>query len=83
MKVRLRRTRRRVYSDSLPRRVVSPAEYTVTFGKEKLAVIIKNGDGWRVSVPTETSKIGTAISPIGMDKFRAVRDWAFEYLEKI
>lgn len=58
--------------------LVAPAEYDVRKEGETLARIVKMGDGWRVCEPTERSKIGTAVSPIGLNRFRQVKAWALE-----
>ena len=63
-------------------RVRQPAEYGIFRAGVKLAAIVFNGDGWRACTPTAGSRFGTPISPIGMDKFKAVRKWSFEYFEK-
>jgi len=56
--------------------MVAPAEYAVIKGEERLAVIVKTGDGWRVCQATEASRLGLAISPVGLDNFRRVKAWA-------
>lgn len=61
--------------------VKSPAEYSVFNGKQLLARIVKMGDGWRACKPSEVSAIGLAVSPIGMNKFREVRQWAISKLK--
>jgi hypothetical protein len=38
-------------------------------------------DGWRCCRPTSQSLLGTAISPIGLNAFKMVRDWAIENLK--
>lgn len=58
--------------------LVAPAEYAVTKGGERLALMVKTGDGWRVCKPTEASKLGAAVSPVGLDGFREVKRWALE-----
>ncbi|HEV7700912.1 MAG TPA: hypothetical protein VGO43_11830 [Pyrinomonadaceae bacterium] len=54
----------------------APAEYGLFDGHRLIVRILRMGDGWRVCRPTERSTIGLAISPIGMNKFREVREWA-------
>lgn len=76
----LRRTSNRRYDQTAGRRLVkTPAEYAIYRDGAKVAAIVFNGKGWRACLVSENSKFGTAISPIGMDKFRAVKKWSFEY----
>lgn len=80
MSLILRRTKNRKYKEIGGRQeVVSPSEYAVYRGGAKLAAIVFNGDGWRACQPSENSKFGAAISPVGLDKFKAVKAWSFEY----
>lgn len=75
--MKVKRTKNR----SLVRGGVSvPAEYGIFDGPRLLARILRMGDGWRACRPTSTSQIGIAISPIGMNKYREVREWALENL---
>jgi len=60
------------------RKATAPAEYAVRRGDETLAVIVKAGDGWRCCKPSTASRIGLAISPIGLDTWGAVKVWALE-----
>lgn len=60
------------------RRQTAPAEYAVVRGDERLALIVKAGDGWRVCEPSESSRLGLAVSPIGLDTFGMVRRWALQ-----
>jgi hypothetical protein len=62
--------------------LIAPAEYAVIASDSRLALIIKAQDGWRICVPTKDSKIGMAISPIDMNAFREVRDWALKYFSR-
>lgn len=64
------------------KQVVRPAEYAVYRGTDLLVKIVRNGRKWRACEPSDTSEIGLAISPIGIDRFREVKVWAFDYLEK-
>lgn len=57
---------------------IAPAEYAVLKGATKLASVVKTGDGWRVCEPTESSRFGAAVSPVGLDEFRRVKMWALE-----
>ena len=80
-KLTLRRLKNRQYDESSGRRqVITPAEYAI-FRGVKLARIVFNGKGWRACLLTETNNFGTAISPIGMDKFKAVKAWSFEFFK--
>ena len=82
-KLTLRRTRKRQYEDrDGRRRVLTPTEYAIFRAGVKLASIVFNGKGWRACLPNENSKFGLAISPVGLDKFKAVKSWSFEYFEK-
>lgn len=84
-KLKLRHTRKRVYKLDFKKNkfvIFAPAEHAIFRGANLLARIVKNGDGWRACVPGETSKIGNAISPVGLNKFKAVRDWSFEYFSE-
>lgn len=81
--LKLRRTKNRDYfEEEFKRKVLRPAEYAIYQGEEPQLRIILNGRKWRACQPNENSKIGLAISPIGVDKFREVKKWAFDYLEK-
>lgn len=91
MTLKLRRTKNRKYEilkdqelryGYYPRRLCHPAEYAIFRADELLLRIVLNGGKWRACQPSEKSEIGLAISPIGMNKFREVRKWAFDHLEK-
>ncbi len=58
------------------KRLTAPAEYAVFKGGEKVASMVKAGDGWRVCQATEGSRFGLAISPVGLDAFMEVKAWA-------
>jgi hypothetical protein len=62
--------------------LLAPAEYEVRVNDERRGIIIKAQDGWRVCRPTPSSRIGMAISPVGLDAFRKVRAWAVEFFSK-
>lgn len=82
--VKVKRTRNRVYAESDRgggRVVASPTEYAIYRGKQLLGRIVRMRDGWRCCRPTEHSKLGVAISPIGLNAYKLVRDWAIENLE--
>jgi hypothetical protein len=82
--VKVKIERNRVYRDDLTQegspimRIVSPTEYVVMRGEEVLARIVKGGNGWRATVPTENSKLGYAVSPTNLNKFSRVREWAIK-----
>lgn len=81
--LKLKRTRNREYNETTGKRKVSRhAEYSVSNGKDYLAAIVWNGGGWRCCRIGSTGAIASAVSPVGLDKFRTVRDWAFHYLSK-
>ncbi len=63
--------------------VIAASEYAVFRGTDQLARIVKAQDGWRVVVATGESKFGRAISPVGTDAFRAVKDWAIKHFDDI
>lgn len=60
------------------KRCVAPAEYAVLKDGQAVAVIVKAGDGWRCCRPSEGSRIGLAVSPIGTDTWGMVKKWALE-----
>ena len=60
------------------RQTTAPAEYAVRRGGETVAVIVKMGDGWRCCRPSEASRIGLAVSPIGLDAWGRVKAWALK-----
>lgn len=60
-------------------RLIAPAEYEVVKGAETLARLVRAQDGWRVVVPTAASRFGEAVSPIGLERFRQVKEWALGY----
>jgi hypothetical protein len=55
--------------------VAVPSEYGLYDGKDLVARILRMGDGWRACRPSDRSVIGTAVSPVGLNGFREVRDW--------
>ena len=59
-------------------RAFLPAEYALFEGGQLVARIIRMDDGWRACRPTATSKIGLAVSPIGLNSFKEVRQWTIE-----
>lgn len=61
------------------RECVRPAEYAVERDAARLALIVKTADGWRVCVATATSRLGSAISPVGLNKFAEVKRWALSH----
>lgn len=81
-KLKIRRTKNRQFKYGGGRKkLLTDAEYAVFRGAVSLAVIIKTGGGWRACIPTEKNIIGTAISPVGMNKYKSVKDWIIEYFE--
>ncbi len=60
------------------RELIAPAEYAVKKGEEVLLRIVKTSDGWRACRPTPNSRIGLAVSPIGVDTWGAVRAWSLK-----
>jgi hypothetical protein len=83
MNLKIKRTQNRRYRNGDRKDdLLSPSEYAVYRGKELIARILKMGEGWRACRPSEGSKIGTAISPIGMNKFREVKTWTLLKLKK-
>lgn len=78
---KLKRVRNRVYGiDAETGReiVVTPAEYAVFRGAGQLARVVRMKDGWRVCVATAGSKLGEAISPVGLNKLKLLREWVEE-----
>jgi hypothetical protein len=76
---RIRRVRDREYDHgAVPPVVVRPAEYAVFRGSEQLARVVRTADGWRVCVASEKSKLGEAVSPVGLNKLKLLRGWAEE-----
>ena len=81
--LKLRRTKNRDYLEvEEKRKILRPAEYAIYRGEDLLLRIILNGRKWRACQPSEKSEIGLAISPVGLDKFREVRDWTYRHLEE-
>jgi hypothetical protein len=76
-KIKFRRTRNREYATKRGgvTNAFRPSEYAVYAGRDLLARIVYNGDGWRVCRTTNIAAIGEAISPIGLNRFREVRAW--------
>ena len=80
--VKVKVEKNRVYQEDLTReglpimRVVSPTEYVVMRGDEVLARIVKANNGWRAVVPTTQSRLGIPVSPVGLNRFSRVREWA-------
>lgn len=62
------------------RQSVAPAEYAIRRGDVTVGVIVKMGEGWRCCLPSETSRIGLAVSPIGLDAWGKVKVWALREL---
>jgi hypothetical protein len=58
--------------------LIAPAEYAVFVNGEQVARIVKARDGWRIVQPTPSSKFGVAVSPVGLNKFSRVKDYALE-----
>jgi hypothetical protein len=82
--VKVKIEKNRVYQEDMTSegypimRVVSPTEYAVMRGDEVLARIVKASNGWRAVVPTEQSRLGTPVSPVGLNRFSRVRKWALD-----
>jgi hypothetical protein len=79
--IRIKRTRNREYrtensGGGVTSRQFTPSEYAVVDGKQLVARIVFMGEGWRVCQATERSLFGRAVSPVGMNRFKEVREWA-------
>lgn len=63
--------------------ILAAAEYAIYRHPDTtpIARIIKS-DGWRVVVAVEDNHFGRAISPIGMDSFTAVKEWAIGHFKE-
>lgn len=59
--------------------LIAPAEYGVFVNGVEVARIVKAPDGWRVVQPTPRSKFGVAVSPVGLDKFTSVKQFALKH----
>ena len=79
--LKLRRLRNREFKEieGEARRLIRPAEYAIYRDEHCLAMLILAKDGWRVCVPTGNSRIGSAVSPVGFNKFSQVKNWALAY----
>lgn len=58
--------------------LIAPAEYAVFVNGEEVARIVK-ADGWRVVKPSARSRFGVAVSPVGLDRFGSVKEFARKY----
>lgn len=80
--LKLKRTRNREYNETTgKRKVFRHAEYAVWNDEVCLATIVWSGGGWRCCRLGSKGAITSAVSPVGLDKFRTVRDWAFDFFK--
>jgi hypothetical protein len=81
-KLKLRRLKQRQYKETQTGDlvIIAPTEYGLQRDKSLVARIVRTGDGWRVVRPTPDSNFGEAVSPVGLNGFTDVKNWAMENL---